>query len=190
VQLSPGAFMKEEEKIEEEVEEEVVEEESVIKKVILIVIAIAILILITSYVFVTFPIGDILRGRMESAKIENDVIYLGNLSIVFENNSYYTLKREYFGEQKTEFSLCLLGHKENSTYYITSMYQPETYSKTFSQVSFKQCSEDTLILLHTHPYKSCLASPEDIKTLNNTKKLNPDVLMVVMCEPERFSVYS
>ena len=178
------------EDIKTEINEEIGKEESLIKKGIIALVAIFIIGLMLSYVFVVYPIGDIIKGRIESSQIKNEVIDLGNFSIFFENQTYSNIKKMYFDEQKTEFSMCLLGTKENDFYYVKSFYVPETYSKTFSQVSFKSCSQDTIILLHTHPYKSCIASEQDIQTLNETKKDNPNALMVIMCEPERFSVYS
>lgn len=180
-------------KIEKEAEEEIAEEKSVLKRFLAIIIAIVIAILIVSYVFVTYPIGTILGGKLESSPIRNNIIDLGKFSIAFENSTYNEIRNNYFSEQKTEFSLCLLGYEENSNktvYHVTSLYKPDAYSQTFNEVVFKPCSEDTIILLHTHPYKSCLASEQDIITLNKTKKINPNVLMVVMCEPDRFSVYS
>jgi len=82
------------------------------------------------------------------------------------------------------------GIKENDVYYITSLEQPTMYEQAFNHVSFAPCSEESLILLHTHPYKKCIASETDINTLREMQQRNADVLMVVMCEPDRFSVYS
>ena len=180
------------EKIEEEAEEEIIEEKSGLRKFFLMVGAILIAVLVMSYIFVTFPIGSIIEGQVESAAISGDVVIYGNISIAFENSTGDALKKDYFGQQKNEFSLCLLGNVEknkNLTYHVKTFYRPETVSKSFSEVVFRPCSADTIILLHTHPYKSCLASEEDIRTLNESKKLNPDVIMAIMCEPERFSVY-
>ena len=72
---------------------------------------------------------------------------------------------------------------------IISFYQPDVYEESVSHVSFEPCSPDTTIMLHTHPYKRCIASDTDMNTLSETKKNNPEVIMVVMCEAKRFSVY-
>jgi len=65
-------------------------------------------------------------------------------------------------------------------------YNVEDFTK---KVALVPCSAETKIMLHSHPYKSCVASDTDINTLAKTKKSNPDFLMVIMCEPARFSVY-
>ena len=83
----------------------------------------------------------------------------------------------------------MLGYEKNRIYHIESLYQPVILSKSFSQVVFQPCSNDTLIMLHTHPYKECLASDTDLQTLNETKESDPKVLMIVMCESSRFSIY-
>jgi len=179
--------------MEEKTKEEIVEieeEESIYKKILIIVTGVFLVLLVLSFIFVNFPIVDVIEGFFESKPVQGNVISLDNFSISLENGTYGILNDTYFKNQKNEISACLLGYKEGNVYHITSLYRPEIYSQTFSSVSFKECSNETLIILHTHPYKQCIASEADIVLLNKTKNLNPDVLMVVMCESGRFSVYS
>ncbi|MBI4983409.1 hypothetical protein HZC32_02095 [Candidatus Woesearchaeota archaeon] len=165
------------------------EERPIFRKVLLIATGIFLVVLILSYLWIDFPIGDILKGRWESTPAEGDLVQLGGYSITFENNTLEQINALYLLEQENEFSLCLRGKKEGNNYRIVSYYIPKIYQQSFNQVIFEPCSEDTLIILHTHPYKSCLASSTDFEMFNKAKFANPEVLMVVMCEPRRFSVY-
>jgi len=176
----------------EEVEYEVKEdelEESAFSKIFFVIIGAIILLLVVSFVFVNFPIADIIAGKMESKIIVNNTINLGDFSIILENGAYETLQKIYFSNPKVEMSACLLGKKEGNYYLISDLYQPRVYSESFNEILFDICSNETLIILHSHPYKRCIASETDIGTLNKTKQTNPNVLMVVMCEAKRFSVY-
>ena len=164
------------------------EKPSKIKKIIVATIAVFLVLLMISFIFVTFPIGEILQGKVESSLLKGHIIDLDNLQIIFEEGTEEILKSYYLSEQETEISLCLEGYKAED-YHITSLYQPKTYQAAYNQVWFEPCSAKTVIILHTHPYKRCVASETDIKMLENSKLSNPEVLMVVMCEPDRFSVY-
>ena len=160
-----------------------------IKKAILLVIGFFIVVLMVSYIFVTFPIGDIIQGKTQSKLLQGNMLVVDVFSIVFENDTASALESLYLEEQREEFSVCLQGIYENNIYSITSFYLPQTYQRTFSHVTFEPCSQDTLIMLHSHPYKRCVASQTDLDTLQKSQRENPEMLMVVMCEPRRFAVY-
>ena len=173
------------------------EKPSRLKKMIIIGMAVFLALLMISFIFVTFPIGDILQGKVESKLLKGNVIDLDSFKIIFESDLEEVLKSYYFSEQEKEISLCLEGYREEdrhntafSDYYITSLYEPKTYSSAYNHVSFESCSAETVVILHTHPYKRCIASEQDLEMLNESKLSNPDVLMIVMCEPDRFSVYN
>ena len=163
--------------------------ESRFKKFFILVIGISLVILMVSYIFASYPLSFIIQGQLESKPLQDDVIMLDDFYIHFENETREKLQEIYFAEQKVEFSVCLKGEKREADYFVKSLYQPVMHEQSFAQVSFEPCSEDSLILLHSHPYKSCIASQTDLDTLKKMKEKNPDVLMVVMCEPARFSVY-
>ncbi len=179
-----------EEVVEQDIEVEISQEESSFKKFLVIIMAVFLALLVISFAFVNYPLGDIFQGRVESREIVGNILMAKNFSILFENNTANRLNKLYFKDRTKEISVCLLGYKEEREYHITSFYQPETYADSYSHVSFRPCSKDTLIMLHTHPYRHCIASQTDLETLNKTKQVNQDVLMVIMCEAERFSVYS
>jgi len=163
--------------------------ESKLKRLAVILGGIFLILLMLSFVVVTFPVGDIIKGILQSAPLQENKLNLGELEIIFTDDALSRLQDIYFAEQKVEFSTCLSGTKAGSQYFINSLYVPIMMEQTFNHVRFERCTEETLIMLHSHPYKSCVASETDIKTLNEMKRRNPDILMVIMCEPERFSVY-
>jgi hypothetical protein len=168
------------------------EEEPKSRKILLIVIGIFLIILILSWTFLSYPVGKILQGQARSTKINNNTLELKDFKIVFLNNTEKVLSDIYNNEQEKkliESSVCLLGNKRDQDYVITSIYYPEIYEQSFMHVTFSSCPIDTLIMLHTHPYKHCLASDTDLDTLGNAKNRNSDVIMIVMCESERYSIY-
>lgn len=158
-------------------------------KIVLIILGIIGVFLMISFIFVTYPISGIIKGKLDSTLLENNQLKLDTFSIIFEDNSAQILESMYYEEQKNEFSVCLSGEKIDGDYYIDSLYQP-AQRRSFNQVSFESCSPETLMILHTHPYKRCAASSADLVMLAGSKERNEDVLMVVMCEPDRFSVYT
>ncbi len=170
-------------------DEVVIEEEpeSKIRKVFIGIVGVFLIFLTLSFLFLDYPISNIIRGQLESNPLDGNVVQLEDFSIIFENGVEKELQEIYFNEQEVEFSVCLQGRKDGD-YYISSLYQPRMFRQTFNHVQFERCV-DSLILLHSHPYKSCLASETDLETLARSREENPDVLMVVMCEPSRFSVY-
>ncbi|PIN74198.1 hypothetical protein COV20_01125 [Candidatus Woesearchaeota archaeon CG10_big_fil_rev_8_21_14_0_10_45_16] len=159
------------------------------KKPLLFMLGMFMIFLTVSYIIVGYPISSIIEGQLESDALQNNVLNLDSFSLIFINDTEKTLQSLYFSEQKVEFSVCLSGYLQDDDYYITSLYQPAMFEQAFDHVSFEPCSTESLIFLHTHPYKSCIASDTDINTLKKMKARNNDVLMVVMCEPDRFSVY-
>lgn len=160
-----------------------------LRKFLLLAMGIFVIILLLSYIFVTFPVADILQGKWQSSRLEGNTLNVDNLLIQFQNRTEETLQSLYFQQQKNELSLCLQGHKEGNTYQITSLYQPTMYQQSFNHVTFESCSAETIIILHTHPYLRCAASSLDLATLRKTQQQNPETLMVVMCSPKRFAVY-
>ena len=75
-------------------------------------------------------------------------------------------------------------------YYVTEVLRPVIYSQEFSQVVSEACPDETLIALHSHPYKQCLASEQDLSNLEISKGVNPNALIGIICEEDRFSFYS
>lgn|SRR3989338_1482984 len=162
----------------------------VVKKIFVFIIGIIAILGMVTFIFGTFPIGDIIQGKTQSALLQGNMLILPEFSIVFENNTAQALEELYLEEQQEEFSLCLQGTVSENRHSITSLYQPVTYRRAFNHVTFESCNANTLIMLHSHPYKRCVASQTDLDTLQKSQKENPQMLMVVMCEQRRFAVYS
>ena len=174
--------------VQDYLEEEFLED-SKWKKVSIIVISFFLLLLILSYFLVSYPLFPILESISESETSKDNQIKVGQISIIFNEESYSNLQTLYKKDQSVEFAACLAGKKEGKTYSATEVYQPEITDQSFNHVNFKPCGQDAIILLHSHPYRRCIASQQDLITLNQTKQINPNILMVIMCEPNRFSIY-
>lgn len=172
----------------EEIEEEI--EEGKWKKIVIYSTGVIVLVIFLVYVFIHTVGGDILGGLISSSKVEGEEVdFSFDGKLVFENESLERLKGIYFKNQKVEIKVCLKGKKEDKKYFIKDVYVPRIYSQGFNQVVAEGCSEDSLVSLHSHPYKHCLASEQDFRSFKKFKEKNEDALMVVMCEDKRFGVY-
>ncbi len=156
---------------------------------IILLLGVALIAMFISTYFVFFPVSKTVEGSFNSALLDSDILRIYDLELHFLNNTAAEITSLYHNEQQAEFSLCLFGKRDGSKYLINSFFQPTQYSRSFSQVVFECCPKETLILFHTHPFKSCLASTQDIETLQESQRENPELLMVIMCEPTRFAVY-
>jgi hypothetical protein len=170
------------------IEEHNLEEDSKWKKIGVGGLAIFLLILVTSYILASYPIFPIIASLSESQTANNKTINLDTFSIIFTENTYEQLQGYYYKDLSVEMVVCLKGVK-GEDYLINEIYQPEIIEQAHNHVSFKPCSEDTLILLHSHPLRHCIASQQDLLTLSSIKEKNQNSIMVIMCEPDRFSVY-
>jgi hypothetical protein len=160
-----------------------------VKKALVIGVGIFCVLLMLSFLYLEFPLFSILFGQMESRPLQEGTIIAGNIAVTFDTPTINKIRDYYAQNQKTEISLCLLGENQGTIYLINSVYKPATFSQTFSQVVHEPCNASTIIDFHTHPYKSCIASDVDLENLRRTKLNNPAALMLIMCEPARFSVY-
>lgn len=165
-----------------------IEEEPRWKKLVIGMLAIFLLFLITSYILASYSIFPIIASLSESQIADNKTITLDTFSVIFTGNTYEQLQEYYHRDLSVEMVACLKGNLNNN-YTINEIYQPEIIEQTYSHVSFKPCSEDTLILLHSQPFRHCIASQQDLFTLDSIKERNTNSIMVIMCEPDRFSVY-
>ncbi len=169
-------------------EEEIVvleEEKELWKKILVGMGGLFLIILILGYFLLPF---NIIASILESSLI-NDGLVEQNVSVRFENGSYDALLDKYNAHLTEEFKVCLLGNYDG-VYHITSVYNVVMYEQAFDHVVSEPCPDETLIALHSHPYRQCLASPQDLKTLEKAQEANPEALIGIMCEPERFSFYS
>lgn len=164
------------------------EHHSHFKKYYLYAVGGVLILFMLSFLFVTFPIGDILAGKIESSELVGNLVEHEDLQIIFSSEVLDSLQAIYARDQSAEFSVCMQGTVNGRMYDIVSLYEPKIYSQQFNHVSFERC-KDSLILLHSHPQDRCIASATDINTLEQMQLENPDTLMLVMCSHDRFSVY-
>ncbi len=173
------------------------EKPSKIKKIIIISLTVFILFLIFTYFLIGPKVLFILQGQLESTETQDFKTEYKNWTIEFTPAVFLELQQYYLSIQKTEFSVCLLGnyHPNNtnqvklSNYFVTSLYYPKTFEKAFDHVIFQECPAETIIALHSHPYKDCLFSEQDISTYHQSVKYNQNLLFAIMCEKNRFTFY-
>lgn len=163
------------------------------KKFLFFFSAILLLSLFTSFA-VLAPVNSVIQGQLRSSTINHNVVLFGDYSLYFSKSVADTLPSLYEQNQivgSVETAVCLIGSKVSSkSYVVEDIYYPEIYKQSFGHVSFSSCPPESIVMLHTHPYKSCLASDTDLNTHAKLKELNDDLLMIIMCEGMRFSVYS
>jgi hypothetical protein len=164
------------------------EKEPIWKRIFIIFLAIGLLLLVTSYILASYPLFPIVASLSESKIAENETIDLGRFSIIFTEEAYEDLQKYYNKDPSVEMAVCLKGRIEKD-YIIDEIYQPNIIEQTYNHVSFKPCSSDSIILLHSQPFRHCIASEQDLITLDKVKQRNENIIMVIMCEPNRFSVY-
>lgn len=159
------------------------------KKYLMLIAATLSILLMISYIYISFPVFGIISGQIESQKINDNVISSRGINIIFQNNTELEVLKTYQENPNVETSLCMIGEIIQNNYYIQQVYQPIIYSQSFRHVTHAPCSQETIAMFHTHPYKSCLASRQDIRTLRQNQQNKPELIMIIMCEPDRFSIY-
>lgn len=165
------------------------EQESKLKKILVMVGSIILIILIISYILVSFPIFSKIASISESNEIQDNTIYLDNFKVTFSKEVYQELQSKYQQSIGLEFASCLIGKKENNNYDIKEIYFPQIIEQSFSHVKFKQCIQETLIVLHSHPSGNCIGSEQDILSLEESKQTNQNSLIMIMCGEKRFTTY-
>lgn len=178
----------------EGIDEEIKEDSkffSYLKKISLFLISLFLIFLVLSYLVPGNNILNIIEGRFDSNEINDDfVINLENNSkVVFNFEIYKELRKIYLEEQENEFKVCLIGNKVGKTFYVSDLERPKIHSQDVFSVSAQECSDKTIIPLHSHPFKHCLFSSQDIKSYELFKKINEDGIIGLMCEEKRFSFY-
>lgn len=167
----------------------------IVKKIFLILCALFLLYLTISYLGIGTYILNIFEGQLTSAALDEQyTLSLKNqTTIIFTEETYSALLDLFFSNQEHEFAACLYGNysAENGTktYTLTSVAVPETYSQTVFRVVSSGCDSETLVFLHSHPYKHCLFSEQDLETHQHFAKKSQHGLSALMCEEDRFTFY-
>ncbi len=172
--------------------EEISEEDYIKKKrrnkVISAILAVFLILILLVYLF---P-GDLLsliEGQLVSSEIDEFKVEFQGGEVQFEQEVYDGLLEHYLENQRREIKACLLGTIDESTYYVTEVVFPEVRSASVTHILTDQCPKETIISLHSHPFKRCIFSEQDIKSYEHFKEINPEGIIGLLCEPERFSFY-
>lgn len=159
------------------------------KKLMILIFALIMVFLITSFIYITYPSFDVIASNIESRPVQGNVLQTLDLTIHFNEGVYEEILEVYRRNQDVETALCFQGEAANNNYFVNSIYKPTIISQGPRHVTHEACSEE-IVMFHTHPPQRCTASRQDIESLNNAKERNPDVIMIIMCDENRFSVYS
>ncbi|MBD3313655.1 hypothetical protein GF345_04390, partial [Candidatus Woesearchaeota archaeon] len=164
------------------------EQPSLMKRILLFVIGLFILFLFLSYFLLGPYTLNIIGSMLLSSELEGYSVEGDGFNIVFTEAAYTALKQTYLDNQDREFKACLKGNISGDTYIITDILLPDQRG-SYSQVVYTQCPSDTIVSMHSHPYRHCRASERDFESFEKFRQANPDAVMMVMCEAERFYVY-
>lgn len=178
--------MKEHYDFEDIEDEEETESQRRIKKISKYVIGAMLILMMLSFV-VPF---DVIFSLLESDKVKDGQIQLTDNRVLFKPEVLDELKEHYKANQMTEIKICLTGYIEEKDYKITGFYSPKTYFKTPISIRSDPCNDETIISMHTHPFRNCLFSYQDIVSYNYYKRINPKAMTAVMCDIDRFAFYS
>jgi len=160
------------------------------EKIIIAAVSIFLVLLVVPYFIFGDNIFYVIEGKLVSEKIKNDFsVSFDSGKVIFENGTYNKLKEFYFANQKNEFKVCLIGNKKKNNYFISDFYSPKTFGQSVSHVSAELCNDSAIVALHSHPYKRCIFSEQDIKSYEAGKQANPDAIIGLMCEADRFGFY-
>lgn len=158
-------------------------------KILILLVGILGVILMISYVYLSYPVYQNVHGQIESRTPTQNILRAGDITIQFNDQVLNHMYSIYDVNMETERALCLEGFFDGSIYQIDTSYEPEIFSASRTHVNHAPCSEDTIVLFHTHPHLSCIASQTDLRTLSNYQEKNEHIIMLIMCDTNRFSVY-
>ncbi|MBU4502516.1 MAG: hypothetical protein KKA79_08005 [Nanoarchaeota archaeon] len=174
----------------EEIWEQPIEEPSKFKKIFTIIAGSFLIFLMFSYVAMSYGMGDIIASLIDSETMEENRVKVDeNMVLVFKGDSYKSLLETYLANEGQEFKACLVGELRKETYGITEIIIPEMSEQSFIHVRSEGCPDGTLVDLHSHPFRKCLESEQDLKTKELTLKTDPDRLFAILCEKDRFHFY-
>ena len=162
-----------------------------LKKMLILFLTCFLLLLILSYFLFNPFIFTLLSGFTETNTLneENLLIIKKGTNFIFEKEVYLQLKELFIKNEGQEFKTCILGKKEETTYHLTSLFTPEIYSQEFTKVVSAPCPAGTLIDVHSHPQNHCIPSYHDLQVLKRLKEENPEIILAVMCNLNKFNLY-
>src|SRR3990167_11273567 len=132
------------------------------KKYLLLLIAFILVIFVLSLIWIKFYLRD-LHQETNKVSILYDTSPLQGVSkYTYQMDKTINIRlREMYNITDREFGICLKGHLENNTFFITDFTLSKMTIREPSKVS-GSCSYDTLGKLHTHlPLGTCAFSKKD-----------------------------
>ena len=173
----------------EDIDEDLPEPNNLYKQIMIITISIFMIILILSYFLIGFPVRNVLVGQIYSNVPEGNILETRDARFIFRNDTLETAYMSWENNPYLETTLCIHGSYGDGVYHLYNAYEPEIYEQSLTHIKHASCDADTIVMFHTHPYKRCIASETDIRTLRRAQLNNEDIAMIIMCEENRFSVY-
>lgn len=151
-------------------------------------VAVFLVLLMLSFIFLSAPVFNFIYGFVGSSRVDsNNEIFFKNSAVVSFDDDVLLFLQELYDPLGDERAVCLLGEIKEGVYFVEDYYKPLIFDRSWNSVSHAPCSDESIIMLHTHPLKRCNPSATDRVTLIRSQQANPDIIMLVMCGSRRFS---
>lgn len=124
--------------------------------------------------------------------VHDNINQINNINInefVKETYTKETYTKETYNNDSNKKINSQLSNYTKKIYKVYGFYIPKIFSNDVFSVTSQICNNKTIIDLHTHPILHCIFSEQDIKSYNQLKRSNPDLIMVLMCDEKRFNFY-
>lgn len=163
----------------------------IVKRSYIIIISVIIIFLLLINTAPGYHVIYLLSGKLVSSTLNEDHTFelKNGGKVVFNKQTYETLRAIYYQNQRTEFKACLTGYKESNSYIVEDIYIPKIYDQTVFSVTSAICNSSTIISLHSHPPMRCLFSEQDIRSYNKFRQVNPDGIIGLMCNHDRITFF-
>ena len=151
------------------------------------VVAVLLVLLMLSFIYLSAPVYTFIYGFAGSSRVvDNEITFRNEVTVFFDEETLAFLQ-ELYDPLGDERAVCIRGEIKDDEYFVEDYYKPRVFERAWNMVSHEPCDEDTIIMLHTHPFKRCAPSRTDENTLRITQSRNPEIIMLVMCGTRRFS---
>ena len=177
-----------------DIQEEVKEDNKLVKllkRTYIVIIALILVLLLLMNTNTGYHLISFFSGKIVSSNLNQDFTFdlkFGG-KVVFNETVWINLGYIYDTNRKYEFKVCLTGHKQDNSYYVTGLYMPKIYGQTVYSVQSQVCNNETVISLHSHPPLRCIFSEQDINSYNQFNRINPDAMIGLMCGETRLSFF-
>ena len=155
------------------------------KRPVIMILGIVMIMLILGYYLI---VSDALLGLINSNTLKDNVLEKNGITVTFRNNTLEQLQEEYIAHQGREIKACLFGEVENTKYAVTGISFPEVISANVVHILTPGCPNDAIIDIHSHPINRCIPSGVDLRNFGIRKRTSPELIMMIMCWKNRFSV--